>query len=150
MNQGTYVVFLGTSTETKLLCLGTKKHRGTETVCCVKKFDAKNPDIVWTLVPVPGTKDIQGFYLKHEQTGLCARFGDSEGIMVDKFGPEDTEYFMRLDSVGDGFMAINNHSADLVMDASGDDPQPEATVAPHKWNRGGNQRWRFVSTSLLA
>lgn len=148
MQSGTYIIFLGTGSGSNQYCLGTevsdqRRH------CVVARYDANSSKNTWILSTAPGTDDMEGFYLQHLDTQLFAHFGSDSGIYLDPLNPNSVEYFLRLDDVGDGQVAINNHSDDRVMDANGDDAGVGALVTPWKWNRGDNQRWRFVSTDVL-
>lgn len=151
MTEGTYIIVLGTSSGgTDWLCLGTKiKEDGTR-VCCVSKYKKEAKGEEWDLVSVPGAAGALGFYLRHRESGLVTRFGDANAILLAKIVPVEREFFIRLEHTGDGWVAINNHDNTLVMDAAGKDPTVGAVVFPNKWNKGNNQRWRFVSTVLFS
>ena len=150
MSDNTYTIILGTmSGGTDWLCLGTTTQADGTHVCSVAKYSHSSPAETWRLVSVPGSADSLGYYLQHAQTNLLARFGDSRAITLKNFSPVDHEFFVRLEHTGDGWTAINNHDNSLVMDATGKDPVVGAMVFPNKWNKGDNQRWRFIDSVLL-
>jgi hypothetical protein len=154
MNAGTYIVIVrktNADSDKDWYCLGIKDQSNGTTTCCVSKFDpatdtGKN---TWLVAPVPGADNYSGFFMQHQQSGLVACFGNSV-IHVKKFQAANVEFLLRLDHVGNGWVAINNHSADLVMDAkTNTEPFLGNDVYPASWHSGINQEWRFINTALF-
>jgi hypothetical protein len=118
--------------------------------CCVS-LNA----VVWTVTPVEGTNIFYLSYIIQQNEilidGTSARFnGDRNTITLDSlYNPREPEYAMILNDVGDGWVAINNHDETLVFDAQGDHPELGASVQGWKWNKGDNQRWKFVPVSIV-
>jgi hypothetical protein len=146
MQSGTYIIFLGTGSLANQLCLGVKTAPNGKKSCTVATFDPASSATTWLLATVPGTDSESGLYLQHLDSQLCPHFGQSP-ILCDTLDPFNKEYFLRLDDLGDGQVAMNNHDRSYVMDANGDSPGVGANVTPWKWNNGGNQKWRFISTA---
>jgi hypothetical protein len=138
MDAGTYIVYLSTS---DTACLGVDGNWHGQLVTA----NTSNSSTTWLVEAIPGTPNV---YMRHVQSQRFARFGHSDSIHVDPLQSSDKEFVIKLDDLGDGLVAINNHDRSYVMDANGNHPSVGANVSPWKWNRGDNQRWRFVSTDL--
>lgn len=96
--------------------------------------------------PIPGT--IGHFFLEHQQTGKCARFGVTPIQLFDfSQDPDNLEFAMVCDDCDNGYTAINNHDRTRVFDDAGG--KSDGLILPFQWNGGDNQRWRFVSTTVL-
>lgn len=109
-------------------------------------FDKSSNANTWIVNPIPGT--IGHFFLEHQQTGKCARFGVTP-IQLFDFGddPDNLEFAMVCDDCDNGYTAINNHDRTRVFDDAGS--KSDGLILPFQWNGGDNQRWRFVSTTVL-
>jgi hypothetical protein len=113
---------------------------------CLKAFDKNSNATTWIVNPVPGT--IGHFFLEHQPTGWCARFGVSPIQLFDfSDDPDNLEFAMVCDDCDDGYTAINNHDRTRVFDDAGGNA--DGQILPFQWNGGNNQRWRFVSTAVL-
>jgi len=162
MYAGTYIIIVrksGADDTKNWYCLGTKviedpTTHNSVTIGCVSKFDPETDvgDNTWLVAPVPGTDSYSGFFLQHQKTSLVACFGNSSYIQLEKFKAAHMEYLMRLNHVGNGWVTINDHSNDLVMDAMNETskiPFLGQPVFPNRWNSSANQEWRFINTALF-
>ena len=118
------------------LCLGID----AENVCRVVTYESQGTGATWNLMSLPGNP---GLLLQHIDTGFFLTFG-GDSMQVQPLVPNGVEFYIVLDDVGDGFVAINNHDGSYVVDANGDTPDVGALITPWKWNGGDNQRWRLV------
>lgn len=113
---------------------------------CLKPFDKTTNVNTWIVNPIPGST---GYILEHQATGLSARFASDPITLFDfSADPNNMEFTMVCDDVGDGYTAINNHDRSRVFDDRAS--RSDGTIIPFPWNGGDNQRWRFVSTAVLA
>lgn len=133
LQDGQYVVFLKYGSN---LCLGVD----ADSKCQIVDYNSASSAATWNLLSVAGNP---GLLLQHIDTGRYLTFGQSP-IEVKDLVPNGIEFYIVLDDVGDGFVAINNHDESLVVDANGDTPSAGASITPWNWNGGDNQRWRFV------
>jgi hypothetical protein len=135
LQDGKYVVFLQVESNQ---CLGV--NGGS---CALVKYNPQSSAATWNVRSVAGSRAL---LLQHVDTGLYLTFGQSP-MEVKPLDPNGTEFYIVLDDVGDGFVAINNHDESLVVDANvhySDQGVPTGEVTPWNWNGGSNQRWRFV------
>ncbi len=69
--------------------------------------------LVWSLREIPGSEHV---FLKHEDSGLHARFAERNGmIALARLDLYDPLFALQLQDVGDGFVAIRNHEGSLAM-----------------------------------
>ncbi|HEY0105753.1 MAG TPA: hypothetical protein VGB91_06675 [Rhizomicrobium sp.] len=95
------------------LVMGIKPANPTTVVQCVP--GAAAGALVWSFRDIPGT---QHLFLKHEDSGLYAKFAERNGaITLAKLDPYDRLFALLLHDVGDGFVAIRNHEGALAMGA---------------------------------
>ena len=101
----------------------------------------------WSIVPLPGT---DALYLSNDTAGLYACFSpDSKAITLRPLDIHDPGFIIKLDDVGDGWVAINNGAKDQVFDVEGGVPSPGTPVIADPWNGTDTQQWRFVDASLV-
>lgn len=129
-----------------LLKTGNGLGMSTEGNYCCVALDSE----VWKVTPVQGTNT---FYLTYDtyknkevSVEVTAYFdGDGNNIaLAETLDLSNPEFALILNDVGDGWVAINNHDETRVFDANGDNPKLGASVQAWKWNKGDNQRWKFV------
>ncbi|WP_341702873.1 hypothetical protein [Ferrovibrio sp.] len=146
MNDGSYVIF------TKLnpgMCLALDSSNN----CVIKNFDNTSDATTWVVQSIAGST--QGFYLQHMATRNCIHFGNDGQVrtqLLPTVGAQAStalEYVVTTDDVGDGFCAINNHDHSYVLDVYRSGTNQGNSVVTFHWNKGDNQRWRFVPTGLL-
>lgn len=140
MSDGYYVIY------TKLndnMCLGID-----DDLCVIRTFDG-TPNFTWTVRAIGGSSE--GYFLQHNVTGKCLHFGQQRLQVASKptvgFG---TEYVLTTDDVGDGYTALNNHDHSYVMDVYRSQTVQGTAVNAVHWNKGDNQRWRFIPASVLS
>ncbi len=98
------------ATATPLL-LGVKPDNPTIVVQCAAGTAAGA--LVWSLRDIPGTQHV---FLKHEDSGLYARFAERNGsITLAKLEPYDPKFAILLHDVGSGYVAIRDHEGGLAM-----------------------------------
>ena len=100
---------------------------------------------IWSVRSIAGT---DGFYLISKSLSLAANSKGSEipedPWRADALVPTDDQFVIRIDDVGSGWVAINNHDKTRVMDAKGSQPIKGAPVLKWRWNGGDNERWQFL------
>ncbi len=111
------------------------------------QFKQGDPTQQWNTVYnqyMDGNNAVAGYSLINAASGLAAKFmsdGGPIGMAPYAFG--DKTLVWRLDSVGDGFFAINRWDRNEVMDVKGGSCDPGATILSWGWNGGDNQRWEL-------
>ena len=101
----------------------------------------------WTLVPLPAT---DAYYLLNQTANLFACFAsDDKRVALRPLDVHDPSFVVKLDDVGDGWVAINNGAKDRVFDVEGGHPAPGTPVIQHPWGDGTNQMWKFVDSNIV-
>lgn len=101
----------------------------------------------WSIVALPGT---DACYLSNDSAQLYACFSPNDKrVSLRPLDPFDPSFVIRLDNVGDGWVAINNGAKDQVFDAEGTGPKPGTPVIQYTWNGGDNQRWQFIDANII-
>jgi hypothetical protein len=99
----------------------------------------------WTVVPLLGTDSV---YLLNLNANQFATFSDGKAIALRPLDVHDPGFIIKLDDVGDGWVAINNTGKDQVFDAQ-TPAGPATPVIPYRWNGGANQMWKFVDANVV-
>lgn len=100
----------------------------------------------WSIIPLPGT---DACYLWNDNASLYACFTpDDERISLRPIDVHDPSFIIKLDNVGDGWVAINNSKKDRVFDAKGGAPVSGTPVIQYPWNGGDNQMWQIVDSNV--
>ena len=139
VSPGYYVIFSKQGSNT---CIGLDSSNNL----CLQTFDATKSATTWLVEPAAGS---DGFYLQHEDTGYCPHFGQDGSMPCASLDPNNTEYVIMADDVGDGYVAINNHDRSRVFDAKGAKNSVGTAIIPFRWNGNDNQKWRFTPTAAL-
>lgn len=106
-----YMIFNQLGLAGKALVLGVHAASPDSVVLCAGEPSKGN--LVWSMRELPGT---QLFYLKQEESGLYARFGERNGpITLAKLEPQDRWFAMQLHDVGAGYVAIRNYEGSMAM-----------------------------------
>jgi hypothetical protein len=99
----------------------------------------------WMVVPLLGT---DACYLLNLTANMYATFSNGENIALRPLDVHDPGFVIKLDNVGDGWVAINSTGKDRVFDAKAP-PTPGSPVIQSPWNGGPNQMWKFVDSSVI-
>lgn len=138
---GTYIIFSSLGSK---MCIGTSSDK---TVLQLQTFDKTVSSNTWLVTPIGGSF---GFNLEHQDTGNCARFGQTPIKLLGLSGdPNNMEFVLICDELQDGYVAINNHDRTRVFDLSQSKTSAGSAIIAFPWNGGGNQWWRFVPTASL-
>ena len=100
----------------------------------------------WKVVPLVGT---DACYLLNLTANMYATFSAGETIGLRPLDVYDPGFIIKLDNVGDGWVAINNTGKDQVFDAKGGSPTPGTPVIQYPWQGGANQMWKFVDSDAI-
>jgi hypothetical protein len=139
MLPGYYVIFTGLGGRT---CLGLSQSN-----LVLQTFTSSSNATTWIVHPAAGSR---AYYLEHQATSLCARFGQSP-IGVSPLDPNYDEAVHVNKDRADGYVSIANHDESLVYAVYGADNQPGTQIVPDKWGDGENhKKWRFVPTGALS
>lgn len=142
---GFYLIFTAQGNN---MCLGLDTTTSPRRLVLQKYVPDAIPVLTWAMWPIPGSNM---FYLQHFATGDCSRFesSDDQQVPVRALDPDDTEFVLGVDDVGDGNCAIKNHDLRRVFDCKEASNQEGTPIIGHKWNEGSNQKWRFVVVDAL-
>ncbi|HEV2865053.1 MAG TPA: hypothetical protein VGX37_00925 [Allosphingosinicella sp.] len=120
---------------------------GSGTYWCDVEAGVPGPGAMeyWSIIPLPGT---DACYLWNANANLYASFtAGGPGVGLRALDVHDPSFIMKLDDVGDGWVAINNSAKDGVFTAQ--QPTPGAPVLESPWKGGDYQMWRFVDANIL-
>jgi hypothetical protein len=100
----------------------------------------------WAITPIKGT---DAYYLLNQNADLYACFTpDSQVIALRPLDIFDPGFIIKLDDVGDGFVAINNSARDNVFTTQYH-PSPGAPVTRAPWQGSDAQIWKFVESGMV-
>jgi hypothetical protein len=93
----------------------------------------------WAITPIVGT---DAYYLMNQSTNLYASFDPGGMIALRPLDIFDPGFIIKLDDVGDGWVAINRTDKNAVFQAQGAvDGSP---VVGQAWNASDSQMWKFA------
>lgn len=108
---------------------------------CVRPLNDSN-GTDWILRDIPGSR--AKFLIKDGGSGggdYVTWVGGNDRIMLVRPHRDGwEEQVVLLDDAGDGFVAVNNHDRDRVMDRS-EAKVTDPFVVSFPWNGGDNQQW---------
>ena len=91
-----------------------------------------------------GDNAVAGYSIINQSNGMAAFWnGGGQPIILKPNVFNDKNFTWRLDSVGQGYYAVNRWDGGEVFDVKGDSCDAGATVIAFGWNGGDNQRWKF-------
>ena len=115
-------------------------------LCDVEAAPQRGTMQFWSVVPLPGT---DSYYLLNESAELFACFdADGKPITLRPLDVLEPRFIVKLDNVGDGFVAINNSAKDRVFSVGGSPVNPGSPVFPAPWASGSDQRWKLVDADI--
>jgi len=99
----------------------------------------------WSIIPLPGT---DACYLWNDNANMYACFTpDDHRISLRALDVYDPSFIIKLDDVGDGWVAINNSAKDNVFTAQ--DAANGGAVIQYPWAAGDRQRWKLVDSNII-
>lgn len=115
-------------------------------LCDVEAAPQRGSMQFWSVVPLPGT---DSYYLFNETAEQFACFeADGKPITMRPLDVLDPRFIVKLDNVGDGFVAINNGAKDRVFSIGGSPVNPGSPVFPAPWASSPDQRWKLVDADI--
>ena len=143
MGESFFIYCLQGSDQPQPLVMGVLQQKNGQYVV-VQQVLSASQNQTWNLTPVPGTPL---YFLQHLGTGLYLAMSSTQGgqAVMQAYNPLNTNQLVRLDTIGYGYVAINDPTGTFVLNVIGALKTNDAPVGSWPWDQGANAQWLFAA-----